>query len=92
MDITERKRAEAALRESEERERQRRQEIETTLAVIPAAVFIAEDKACSRITANRAGYKLWRIPEGGNVSKSAPENERAKNFEMYCEGRSSQSR
>ncbi len=83
IDITGRKLAEAALRESEERERQRRQELETTLSVIPAGVFIAGDKTCTQITANRAGYALLQIPEGGNASKSAPEDEKPKNFEMY---------
>ncbi len=82
-DIDDFKRAEEALRLSEERERQQRQELETTLAVMPAAVFIAEDKTCARITANRAGYKLLRIPEGKNVSKAASEDEKPKNFEMY---------
>jgi len=81
-DITSQKQAEAALRESEERERQRRQELETMLAVIPAAVFIAEDKACARITANQAGNKLIRTPEGANASKSVPENERPA-YETY---------
>jgi PAS domain S-box-containing protein len=82
-DISQRKQAEEALRESEERERQRRQELETTLSVIPAAVFVADDKTCSRIAANRAGYKLLRMPEGENVSKSAPEAESPKHFELY---------
>ena len=82
-DIRERKRAEGALRESEEKERQRRQELETTLAVIPVAVYIAEDKACTRITANLAGYRLLRISEERNASKSAPEDERPSNFETY---------
>ncbi len=82
-DISERKQAEEALRKSEERERQQRQELQTTLSVIPAGVFIAEDKTCTRITANRAGYKLLRLPEGRDVSKYAPEDEKPKNFEMY---------
>jgi PAS domain S-box-containing protein len=82
-DVEELKRAEAALRESEERERQRRQELETTLAVIPVAVFFSEDKDCARITANATGYKLLRISEGTNASKSASEDERPSNFETY---------
>ena len=82
MDITERKEAEEALRRSEERERHRRKELETLLAAIPAAVLIAEDRACEQITANQAGYKLMRIPEGRNVSKSALEEERPA-YETY---------
>jgi PAS domain S-box-containing protein len=82
-DISERKRAEKQLRESEERERRRRQELEATLAVIPVAVLIAEDKECTRITGNAAGYKLLKIPEGMNVSKSAPEDVRPTNYETY---------
>ncbi len=81
-DIDDLKRAEAALRESEERERLRRQELETTLAVIPVAVFIAEDKACTRIAANPAGHELLRVPAGRNVSKSAPADERPA-YELY---------
>ena len=82
-DLIENVRAREALRESERRERERRQELETTLAVIPVAVFIAEDKACARITANPAAHKLMRIPEGRNVSQSAPKDERPANFETY---------
>jgi PAS domain S-box-containing protein len=81
-DIDDFKRAEAALRESEARERQRRQELETMLAVIPVAVLIAEDRPCAQITANQAGYKLMRIPEGSNLSKSAPEDKRPA-YETY---------
>ena len=73
-DVTEQKRTEEALRESERRERERRQELETLLAVIPVGVFIAEDKDCAQITANPAGYKLHRIPESANASKSATED------------------
>ena len=60
-DITEPKLAAMRLAKSEARERERRQELETLLAAIPAAVFIAADKACTRITANRAGYELMRF-------------------------------
>jgi signal transduction histidine kinase/DNA-binding response OmpR family regulator len=82
-DVTLRKAAEAALHDSEERERQRRNELETILSAIPAAVFIAEDRDCRRITANRAACQLVRIPEGGNASKSAPTDENPTHFEIY---------
>ena len=83
QDITERKRAEVALRESEERERAKRHELETILSAIPAAVFIAEDAACRRMSANDAARMILRLPEGANASKSAPEPEAPTHFEVF---------
>jgi PAS domain S-box-containing protein len=82
-DVTERKHVETALRESEERERAKRHELETILSAIPAAVLIAEDKACTRITANAAGCALLRLPDGANTSRSAPGPEAPTNFEIF---------
>jgi PAS domain S-box-containing protein len=48
-DITERKRAEQALQESEARERARAKELETVLDAVPVSVFIAQDAHCRRI-------------------------------------------
>jgi PAS domain S-box-containing protein len=87
QDITERKLAQAALRESEERERQKRRQLETILAAIPAGVFIAEDPTCSRISANRAGERLLRVPQNANTSKSAPEGIAPQNWELLSHGR-----
>ncbi len=87
IDITERKRAEAALRESEERERLRRRELEAILEAIPAAVFIAEDPVCARMSFNRAGQELLRLSADANASKSAPEGEAPQHFEVRSEGR-----
>jgi PAS domain S-box-containing protein len=82
-DITEPKLAAIRIAESEARERERRQELETLLSAIPAIVLIAEDKACSRMTANRQCYELMRIPEGANVSMTANETERPPHLEVY---------
>jgi PAS domain-containing protein len=87
IDVTERKRAEAALRESEERERVKRHELEAILEAIPAAVFIAEDPACARMTINHAGMELLRLSPDANASKSAPEGEAPQHFEVRSEGR-----
>jgi PAS domain S-box-containing protein len=81
-DLIENVRASEALRESEERERAKRRELETILAAIPAAVFIAEDPACTRMSLNPAGHRMLRLPEGANASKSAPEPEAPANFEI----------
>jgi len=74
-DITPQKRAEEALRQSEERERARAKELETLLDVVPVPVFIAHDAHCRRITGNRAAHEQLRVPAGGNFSKSATPEE-----------------
>ena len=71
QDITERKQAEGALRESEARERARSKELETVLNTVPVAVYIARDADCKYITTNRMGYQQLRLPSGANISKSA---------------------
>ena len=86
----ERERAEAARRETEdlkrlnaelERSEAEARALATELAAImdavPAVTFIAHDPECQRMTSNRAGYDLLRLPPGANTSKSAPEGERS---------------
>ncbi len=87
INVTGRKRAEEALRESEERERIERHELEAILEAMPAAVFIAEDPACARMSLNRAGRELLRLSPDANASKSAPEGETPQHFEVYSKGR-----
>jgi formate hydrogenlyase transcriptional activator len=71
VDITQRKQAEQALRESEARERAKSRELETVLDAVPVAVFLARDPDCKYITTNRTGYEQLRLPGGANISKSA---------------------
>ena len=73
-DITERRRAELALQESEQRERARAEELETILDTLPIPVLIANDPECRHITANRAGYEHFGAPPGSNLSLLLPEN------------------
>ena len=70
-DITERKAAEQALRESEARERARADEIAAIMDAVPVSVVIAHDAECSKVTGNRTTYALRRLPHGVNI---APEN------------------
>lgn len=78
-----RKRAEEALRHSQKAEEARRIELETLMEAVPAIVWIAHDRECRRITGNRAGSELLRVPLGGNLSRTAPDKERPTAFEVY---------
>ena len=70
-DITDRKRAEQVLLESEARERAHAKELEAILDTLPIPVLIAHDAQCSQITGNRAAYQHFRLPPGINLSLSA---------------------
>jgi len=87
MDITERKQAEEALRESEERARQRAAELATVLEAVPTPVFIAHDPDCLHITGNRAADDLLHNPPGGEASLTAPAETRPRHFRAVKDGR-----
>ncbi len=70
-DITDRKRAEAALQESETQARARAEELEAFMEVVPVAVWLAHDPQCHHVTVNAAAYELMRaIP--GSVATATP--------------------
>ncbi len=85
-DITERKRAEEALRESEERERRRAAELQAVMEAVPATVFITLDPECRFIFGSRWTYDLFRLPPGSNLSKSAPDDERPAHYYVLKDG------
>jgi two-component system cell cycle sensor histidine kinase/response regulator CckA len=70
-DITERKAAEQALRESEARERARADEIAAIMDAVPVSVVIAHDAECRKVTGNRTMYQLRRLPHGVNLAHEA---------------------
>ncbi len=85
-DITDRKRAEIELRQSEVRERLRADELATLLEAVPAVVWIAYDRECRRITGNRAASELLRLPQDANQSMTAPGSEKPAHFKVMKDG------
>jgi PAS domain S-box-containing protein len=85
--ITERVRAEEALRESESRERARAAEFEALMDAAPVGIFRSDDPECRSMSGNQAAYDLLRRPRGSNLSKSGPEGERPVNFRALQGGR-----
>ena len=71
-DISERKAAERALRESEARERARATEIEAILNAVPVGVIVAHDVECRNLTANSAACQLLGLPPGVDLASSIP--------------------
>ncbi len=77
-DVTDEKRAERALEASEASARAKADELAAVLDTVPIAVCIAHDAECRRMTGNRAAQHQLRVPEGHNISQSAPAEERPK--------------
>jgi diguanylate cyclase (GGDEF)-like protein/PAS domain S-box-containing protein len=87
QDITERKRMLRALMESERKQRQRVAELKAVLDAVPTPVWIAHDTECKRVTGNDAAYAMLKLPQGSNLSFSAPENEQPTHYAIYRNGR-----
>jgi len=68
-DISERKRMEDLLRESESREKERAKELNTLMESVPTPILIAHGIDGRRITGNRAACEKFQIPTEGNFSK-----------------------
>ena len=72
QDRTDEKQTQAALRESEQRERLRAQELETLLDTLPIPVLIAHDPDCKRVTANHSGQEFLGVGPDTNISANSP--------------------
>jgi PAS domain S-box-containing protein len=86
-DITERKRTEQELGESERRERQRAEELAVLFEAVPMPVFIARDPDCLHLTGNRLADEILRIPHGNELSLSAPAEAKPSHFRTLKDGR-----
>jgi PAS domain S-box-containing protein len=82
----ERAHVERALRVSERGEQQRRLELEAYVESAPAAIWIAHDAQCTRITGNPAVSALLGVPRGVNLSRTGAPDESAARFDIYRGG------
>jgi PAS domain S-box-containing protein len=68
--------------------RARPSELESVLEVIPAAIWLTRDRNCARVTGNAAACRLFRQPEGSNLSFGGQNGDRlSAEFEMWSAGR-----
>ncbi|MBP1762624.1 MAG: histidine kinase with domain, partial [Firmicutes bacterium] len=79
-------RMEDALRESESRERRRATEMETLMDMAPAAVWIAHDPQCLRITGNRYANEIMKVTPDSNVSASASPGDKTVSYKVFRNG------
>src|SRR3954467_15805346 len=82
-DITERKRMERALMESERKQRSRAAELKIVLDAVPAAVCIANDAECKSITGNRMAYDLLPLPQGSNLASDFTDSDKTPPFRIF---------
>ncbi|MFQ4144572.1 PAS domain S-box protein [Chlorogloeopsis sp. ULAP02] len=85
-DITYRKQAEKALRQSEAIAKARAEELETFMETVPAAVWIASDPQCHHMTANLAAYKLMRLPPSSVITATPAGGEYPFKFKIQKNG------
>lgn len=85
LDITDRKQAEEALRQSELREKQKAAELKTVLRATPTPIWISHDSECRHVTGNPASYRLLGSQEGVNVS-ATPATPITRTFQEYRNG------
>jgi PAS domain S-box-containing protein len=67
-DITERKKAEKALELSEESARQRAEELQKLMDIIPVAIWVSNDPECKVIVGNQTANRFYEAKGGENVS------------------------
>ncbi|MDM9383404.1 PAS domain S-box protein [Chlorogloeopsis sp. ULAP01] len=85
-DITYRKQAEKALRQSEAIAKARAEELETFMETVPAAVWIASDPQCHHMTANRTAYKLMRLPPDSVITATPADAQYPFQFKIQKNG------
>jgi signal transduction histidine kinase len=75
----------AALRLSQQQELSRLKELEALIESVPAAVMIAHDRECLRISGNQVACEMLRVPRGNNFSRIAPDSA-VHHFQVFQNG------
>ena len=70
-DVTERKRSEEALRESQARALEKSADMKAMIDALPAGILIAHDPECNEITCNPTWLEIIGLPNGANPFKDA---------------------
>ncbi|MBE9108955.1 PAS domain S-box protein [Nodosilinea sp. LEGE 07298] len=86
INITEQKRFEQALIESEAIARTQAEELAALMETVPAAIWIAHDANCHQMTANRMAYELMQTEPGTLATATPPEGMGLLPFKQYKQG------
>jgi PAS domain S-box-containing protein len=77
----------SALQESELRASERAGELAVVIEAVPVPLIIVHDAEARHMTGNKAAADLVRIPGGGEISKSAPDDLKPSHFKSFKDGR-----